>query len=71
MNKNNSGNEEKILFPEHDFISTCLRLGLTLGDLKLLTYIDVIKIMLSFLRRNKEKPDTRQATQQDINRFLK
>ena len=43
-------------FPEHEFIASCLRVGLSLNDLKELTYIDCMKILLSFLgEENKEK----------------
>ena len=54
---------KKDLFPEHEFIASCLRVGLTLSDLKELTYIDVMKIFLSYIEEG--KPQTRQATQSD------
>lgn len=54
-------------FPEHEFIASCLRVGLSLNDLKELTYIDCMKILLSFLgEENKEKI----ATQKDIDKLL-
>lgn len=54
-------------FPEHEFIASCLRVGLSLNDLKELTYIDCMKILLSFLgEENKEKI----ATQRDIDKLL-
>ena len=40
-------------FPEHEFIASCLRVGLSLNDLKELTYIDCMKILLSFLGEEK------------------
>lgn len=63
------GNSEEPLFPEHHFLLASLRLGLTINDLKHLTYIDIVKIFLSIEIR-KEKSDTRTATQADIDRLL-
>lgn len=68
LQKISSGNEEE-LFPEHSFMASCLRVGLTINDLKILTYIDVMKILLSFIPKKQEQ--TRYATQQDIDRFLR
>ena len=45
-----------------------MSIGLSLQDLKELTYIDVLKILLCFLKGNKrgnQKEDIRQATQKD------
>jgi hypothetical protein len=56
---------KKELFPEHEFVASCLRIGLALQDLKILTYVDVMKILLSFIDIKENK-----ATQQDINRLL-
>ena len=69
MEKINSGDEEKSLFPEHDFIVSCLRIGLSLNDLKILTYIDVMKILLSYIKPSK-KNSTKTASQRDIDRLL-
>jgi hypothetical protein len=63
---NGKGNGED-LFPEHSFIASCLRIGLTLQDLKILNYVDVMKILLSYIGSgNKSK----KATQSDIDRLL-
>ena len=48
---------------EHNFIASCLKCGLTINDLKQLTYKDVAKILLCFI--DKKESDVRQATQQD------
>lgn len=69
MEKINSGNEDKSLFPEHDFIVSCLRIGLSLNDLKILTYIDIMKILLSYIKPSK-KNSTKTASQIDIDRLL-
>lgn len=68
--KNSSGNDKKTLFPEHEFIGTCLKIGLTIEDLKILTYVDVMKILVSMLPNQEEQSDDRKATQQDISNFL-
>ena len=65
INKN-SGDDTEVLFPEHFFISACLKMGLTIKDLELLTYVDVMKIFLSSTRREKK---TRRATQADWDRL--
>ena len=55
INKNNK-NDKESLFPEHEFLASCLRINLTISDLKILTYIDVLKIFISFLRRKRRSP---------------
>lgn len=71
LEKVSSGDNEKELFPEHCFIATCLRVGLTINDLKILTYVDVMKIIISFLPKEDTKNNIRKATQQDIDKFLR
>ncbi len=68
--KDDSGNSTKILFPEHYFLAACLRIGLTLNDLKMLTYIDVMKIFLSITNENTKSDSIKKATQRDIDRLL-
>ena len=55
-------------------MSSCLRIGLTLNDLKKLTYVEVMKTMISYLDfkkdEKKKKSNVREATQADIDRFL-
>ena len=62
-----SGDDTEVLFPEHFFLSVCLRLSLRIEDLKTLTYIDVMKIFLSTTRGKKRK--ARKATQSDWDRL--
>lgn len=60
---------EKPIFPEHEFIASCLRIGLSISDLKQMTYVDVMKILLAYIdygRDNKVK----NATQQDIDKLF-
>ena len=64
-----SGNEKEEPFPEHSFVATCLRVGLTISDLKMLTYVDVTKILLSFITI--QKSNERKATQKDIDELLR
>ena len=71
MKKNNSGNSEGSLFPEHQFLLSCFRIGLHMEDLKQLTYIDVLKIILSIPSNSTQNSDVKKATQDDINRYLK
>ena len=63
------GDSEEPLFPEHHFLLACLRLGLTIQDLKLLTYVDVMKIFLSIETKKEEKVRYKEATQADWDRL--
>lgn len=68
------GDSEESLFPEHHFLLACLKLGLTIQDLRFLTYIDVMKIFLSIERGENTKKNTsriRKATQADIDKLLR
>ena len=64
--KGNSATEE--IFPEHEFVASCLRVGLTISDLKELSYIDVMKILFTFI--NTKNVKEKNATQSDIDRLL-
>ena len=67
------GDSEEVLFPEHHFLLACLRVGLTMQDLRFLTYVDVMKIFLSIENNKAGKTDVsgvRKATQADIDRLL-
>ena len=64
------GDSGKVLFPEHHFLLACFRLGLTIQDLKFLTYVDIMKIFLS-IETKKENTGVRKATQADIDRLLR
>lgn len=70
--KISSDNTQRSIFPEHEFLITCLQLKLTIQDLKILSYIDVMK--MSILTLNTVKKDncdeTREATQSDIDKLL-
>lgn len=63
------GDSEEPLFPEHHFLLACLRLGLTMQDLRFLTYVDVMKIFLS-IETKKKDTGVKKATQADIDRLL-
>lgn len=69
---NNNVNAKKSIFPEHEFLLTCLQLKLRVQDLRILTYIDVMKMFVLFLNLEKKenKDNYREATQLDIDRFL-
>lgn len=68
LGKIKGDSNKKEIFPEHEFLSSCLRIGLTISDLKELTYIDVMKVLFTFI----ENKETRQkeATQSDIDKLL-
>lgn len=64
------GDAEDLLFPEHHFLLACLKLGLTIQDLNILTYVDVLKIFLSIETNETSRNEIRKATQADIDRLL-
>ena len=70
LEKINTNSNEESLFPEHEFLVSCLRMGLRLEDLKLLTYIDVLKMFISFIGKPKEQDGVRKATQEDIQNLV-
>ena len=73
LEKRNKDKESKEdLFPEHAFLGTCLRIGLSLKDLEYLTYVDVLKIFLSLVesRENSNEDGVRTANQREIDRLL-
>lgn len=63
--KNNNNQEERL--EEHQFIATCLKIGLRIDDLKELQYKDVAKIMLCFIGN---QGNSKKATQADIDKLL-
>lgn len=67
-----SEEEINLRFPEHDFFATALKIGLTIEDLKELTYVDILKIFISFLQKDKDKTKNgvRKATQEEINQLV-
>ncbi len=66
LSENNSDVVEE--YPEQEFIASCLRVGLTTKDLEELTYIEAMKVLYSFLEKNKK--EERKATQADIDKLL-
>lgn len=56
-------------YPEYEFMASCLRVGLTPQDLKKFTYIEVQKILYSFLDKEDKIPGIRKATQADWDRL--
>ena len=64
--------EINLKFPEHDFFATALKIGITIEDLKELTYVDILKIFISFLQKDKDKTTNgvRKATQEEINQLV-
>lgn len=64
--------ETELKFPEHDFFATTLKIGLKIEDLKELTYVDILKIFISFLQKDTSKPTNsiRKATQEEINKIV-
>lgn len=59
LDKINSSGDNEDVFPEHSFVASALRIGLSINDLKELTYVDVMKILISYIdRKNGEKKPT-------------
>lgn len=52
------------VFPEHEFIGTCIKFGMSIQDLKQLTYVDVMKILYTQIEKK-----TKRATQSDWDRL--
>lgn len=66
----NTDNEELVEeYPEQEFIASCLRVGLTIDDLKEVTYIEAMKILYSTIEKKKNKK-VRKATQADWDRLM-
>ena len=68
LNKISSGNNEKELFPEHAFLSMCIKAGISYEYLENFTYVDIMKILISFI--NSSTKNTKKATQSDIDKLL-
>ena len=60
-----NGNEA---LEEHQYLYACLQLGLRIDDLKILSPIDVAKLMLCSITQS-EKPNKRKASQEDWDRL--
>lgn len=61
-----SKKKESQTLEEHQFISNCLKIGLSMDDLKVMEYKDVLKILICYNRNGKEK---RIATTSDWDRL--
>lgn len=59
-------------YPEHEFVVSCLKLGLTTLDLEKFSYIEVMKIQYSFIssKENKTNNIYKKASQADIDKLL-
>ena len=64
------GDNNRTIFPEHEFMASCLRIGLSISDLEKLTYVDVMKILFSFADTNNKKTTIRKATQADWDKLM-
>lgn len=74
LDKINTDNNKVNKFPEHDFILSALKIGLTIQDLKQLTYVDVAKMILCTIDIDNIKQshqNIRNANQNDIDRLLR
>ena len=71
INKINDNKEEldEEEYPEQEFIVSCLRIGLTIEDLKEITYIEAMKMLYSTIEKKKTKK-IRKATQADWDRLM-
>lgn len=55
------------------FLGLCAKNGISIEYLKILTYVDVMKMLVSFIDTNNEetnKNSVRMATQRDIDKLL-
>ena len=69
--KKKANNEEKKeKFSEHAFISLCLKMNISISELKIITYVDFLKILVSFLPEIAEENGTRMATQEEIAKIV-
>ena len=68
LQKINGNESEREIFPEHQFLGSCLRAGFTISDLEKLTYVDVMKVIVTFISSSKTRAKT--ATQNDIDKLL-
>lgn len=63
INKIKSSGNNYDPFPEHSFIASSLKVGLNVNDLKQLSYVDVMKILVSYI----DKEEDKKPTQSQIN----
>lgn len=72
--KNKDKKEDKHdIFPEHVFVGTCLQARLTVDNLKSMTYVDIMKVLISLVpdtsEINNSKIKIRRATQEDMDKM--
>ena len=63
--------EEDDFLSEYKFIAMCLEMGLTMQDLKELTYKDCIKIAYCMNERNKNINKPKKATTEDWDKLAR
>lgn len=68
--KKANNEEKKEKFSEHAFISLCLKMNISISELKIITYVDFLKILVSFLPEIAEENGTRMATQEEIAKIV-
>lgn len=71
LEKISSDDSKTNIFPEHEFLKMCLDYGLSIEDLRVLTYIDVIKIFISSYidKQDRKVKKFKEATQTDWDRL--
>lgn len=52
---------------EYDILALCLKANITPEDMKQMSFVSLINTLVSFVE---EKPTTRKATKEDIERFV-
>lgn len=68
--KDTGAKEDK--FPEHSFVASCLKSGFSYRDLKSITYIDALKVLLSNININEDGLNGyRKATQADMDKLAR
>lgn len=69
INSSNDNIEDK--FPEHTFLALCAKSGIDIEYLKIFTYVDIMKMLISFADTSNNKQNSvRKATQSDIDKLL-
>ena len=68
-----SDNQRKDRFPVHSFVASCLKVGITLTDLRDRTFVSIMKVLFSYIdvKNQKQKSEVREATQADIDAFMR
>ena len=69
LEKIKSGDNEKEIFPEHFFLSMCIRANISIEYLTNFTYVDIMKIILCLI--DKKDIQSNNATQSDIDKLLR